>query len=338
MIAATAPDGTRLHLSAHSVSGYQGVFESAGRYQAQVRVGGKQICIGIFPTKMEAAIAVARALGEPSDDPDADLATAADVRDGGHGAATEDADMAEAGDAGSVPKVGAARMETSMQMPAQAEMVQQQQYAASVGTDQQPSMLLQPQVTRRLTWQEHLVGWQIQVEQYTSGARTHRTTPSISAHTARSMFAPCSRSPYMHTHVFPPANVVTMLYDNARIHVTRTCCALPFSSVGCVFPTHSLRTAPAGAMPAIVGGQVRNWDAQRGLFVLVFDNGSVEPAYLPQPTVKIVDARGTVLDWESFFNYCRSVGMCVLRQVPTRPKPSLSTIHVVTPYLILTFS
>ena len=79
-----------------------------------------------------------------------------------------------------VPKVGAARMETSMQMPAQAEMVQQQQYAASVGTDQQPSMLLQPQVTRRLTWQEHLVGWQIQVEQYTSGARTHRTT-----HTAR---------------------------------------------------------------------------------------------------------------------------------------------------------
>ena len=50
-------------------------------------------------------LAVARALGEPSDDPDADLATAADVRDGGHGAATEDADMAEARDAGSVPKV-----------------------------------------------------------------------------------------------------------------------------------------------------------------------------------------------------------------------------------------
>ena len=86
----------------------------------------------------------------------------------------------------------------------------------------------------------------------------------------------------------------------------------PSPSVGCVFPTHSLRPAPAGAMPAIVGGQVRNWDAQRGLFVLAFDNGSVEPAYLPQPSVKIVDARGTVLDWESFFNYCRSVGMCVL--------------------------
>jgi DNA-binding transcriptional regulator YdaS (Cro superfamily) len=105
MIAATAPDGTRLHLSAHSVSGYKGVFESAGRYQAQVRVGGKQKYIGIFPTKMEAAIAVARAMGEPSDDPDADLATAADICDGGHGAATEDADMAEARDAGSVPKV-----------------------------------------------------------------------------------------------------------------------------------------------------------------------------------------------------------------------------------------
>jgi DNA-binding transcriptional regulator YdaS (Cro superfamily) len=61
---------------------------------------------------MEAAIAVARAIGEPSDDPDADLATATDVRDGGHGAATEDADMAEAeadmaeaGDAGSGPQV-----------------------------------------------------------------------------------------------------------------------------------------------------------------------------------------------------------------------------------------
>jgi hypothetical protein len=78
-----------------------------------------------------------------------------------------------------------ARMETSMQMLAQAEMVQQQQYAASVGL--QPSML-QPQAARRLKWQEHLVGWQIQVEQYTlqdmPGARTHTTRTS--AHTARS--------------------------------------------------------------------------------------------------------------------------------------------------------
>ena len=74
-------------------------------------------------------------------------------------------------------------------------------------------------------------------------------------------------------------------------------------------PCPHILCAPVGA---IVGGQVRNWDAQRGLFVLAFDNGSVEPAYLPQPSVKIVDARGTVLDWESFFNYCRSVGMCVL--------------------------
>ncbi|KOO22875.1 hypothetical protein Ctob_002046 [Chrysochromulina tobinii] len=75
---------------------------------------------------------------------------------------------------------------------------------------------------------------------------------------------------------------------------------------------HPPITAPfmtAANARAIVGGQVRNWDAQRGLFVLAFDNGSVEPAYLPQPSVKIVDARGTVLDWESFFNYCRSVGM-----------------------------
>ena len=87
-------------------------------------------------------------------------------------------------------------------------------------------------------------------------------------------------------------------------YVTRTCCALPLLVCGlCLAHTFS---APVGA---IVGGQVRNWDAQRGLFVLAFDNGSVEPAYLPQPSVKIVDARGTVLDWESFFNYCRSVGM-----------------------------
>jgi len=89
----------------------------------------------------------------------------------------------------------------------------------------------QPQMTRRLTWQEHLVGWQIQAEQYTSGA--------------------------------------------------------------------------------IVGGQVRTWDPQRQLFVLAFDNGSVEPAYLPQSSVKIVDARGTLLDWESFFHYCRSVGIAL---------------------------
>ena len=87
--------------------------------------------------------------------------------------------------------------------------------------------------------------------------------------------------------------------------MTRTCCALPLLVCG-LSPPHTYFYAPVGA---IVGGQVRNWDAQRGLFVLAFDNGSVEPAYLPQPSVKIVDARGTVLDWESFFNYCRSVGM-----------------------------
>ena len=54
---------------------------------------------------------------------------------------------------------------------------------------------------------------------------------------------------------------------------------------------------------------MRNWDAQRGVFELAFDNGSVELAYLPQPSVNIVDARGTVLNWETFFLYCRSVGM-----------------------------
>ncbi len=74
----------------------------------------------------------------------------------------------------------AARMKTSMQMAAQAEMVrqqeeamrqqQQQQHAVSTTGGQHPPLLLQPaQVTRRLTWQEHLVGWQIQAEQYTSG-------------------------------------------------------------------------------------------------------------------------------------------------------------------------
>jgi hypothetical protein len=71
--------------------------------------------------------------------------------------------------------------------------------------------------------------------------------------------------------------------------------------------------APAGA---VVGGQVRHWDAQRGVFELAFDNGSVELAYLPQPSVNIVDARGTVLNWETFFLYCRSVGMCAATRSP----------------------
>lgn len=75
VVAAVAPDGTRLHLSAQSITGYKGVFESLDksgnggppRYQAQARIGGRQKYIGIFPTVMEAAIAVARVMGEPSE-------------------------------------------------------------------------------------------------------------------------------------------------------------------------------------------------------------------------------------------------------------------------------
>ena len=91
-------------------------------------------------------------------------------------------------------QVEAARMETSMQMAAQAEMVrqqeeamrqqqqQQQQHAVSTGGGQHPPLLQPTQVTRRLTWQEHLVGWQIQAEQYTSGAHCVHTQLSVPAH------------------------------------------------------------------------------------------------------------------------------------------------------------
>lgn len=74
---------------------------------------------------------------------------------------------------------------------------------------------------------------------------------------------------------------------------------------------------------SVAHGQVRNWDAQRQLFVLAFDNGSVEPAFLPQASVKIVDARGTVLDWESFFNYCSSVGIALQVIATDRPRMDL---------------
>lgn len=61
---------------------------------------------------------------------------------------------------------------------------------------------------------------------------------------------------------------------------------------------------------AIVKGQVRSWDDCQS-FMLAFENGSVEPAFLPQPSVQVIDARGTVLDWDSFFSYCRFMGIAV---------------------------
>ena len=125
--------------------------------------------------------------------------------------------------------------------------------------------------------------WQIQAEQYTSGAYTCSacsSPPLIS-------FSACV-SPSVGLSPSEPWS----RFRGSSLH--SPCVALPSP------------LAPAGA---VVRGQVRNWDAQRGVFELAFDNGSVELAYLPQPSVNIVDARGTVLNWETFFLYCRSVGM-----------------------------
>ena len=93
----------------------------------------------------------------------------------------------------------------------------------------QPAQHAHSTGTGRVTWQEHLVGWSIEAQQYTSGA--------------------------------------------------------------------------------IVRGAVQSWDAEQSLFVLAFENGSIEPAYLPQASVKIVDARGVVLGWDEYFMHCQSVGI-----------------------------
>ncbi|EOD21073.1 hypothetical protein EMIHUDRAFT_101766 [Emiliania huxleyi CCMP1516] len=56
-------EGLRLHLSSSS-TGYKGVYEQSGRFQAKHRVDGRLAHLGTFDTAVEAAVAYARAVGE----------------------------------------------------------------------------------------------------------------------------------------------------------------------------------------------------------------------------------------------------------------------------------
>ncbi|EOD11831.1 hypothetical protein EMIHUDRAFT_214154 [Emiliania huxleyi CCMP1516] len=58
-------EGLRLHLSSSNSTGYKNVFkEPSGRFQANHRVEGRNVGLGIFDTAVEAAVAYARAVGE----------------------------------------------------------------------------------------------------------------------------------------------------------------------------------------------------------------------------------------------------------------------------------
>ena len=60
-------EGLRLHLSSSSATGYMGVSKlpSSGRFQAQHWVGGRLVYLGSSDTAVEAAVAYARAVGQP---------------------------------------------------------------------------------------------------------------------------------------------------------------------------------------------------------------------------------------------------------------------------------
>jgi len=113
--------------------------------------------------------------------------------------------------------------------------------ASLVSSPVVPGMASGVMTQHQQTWQDHLVGWQIEAQQYTSGA--------------------------------------------------------------------------------IVRGQVRSWDAEKQLFVLAFENGSVEPAYLPQSSVRMVDARGHHLDWDAFFRHSITLGLYVGPEMLPSPMP-----------------
>jgi len=58
-------EGSRLHLSSNSSTGYRGVqMASTGRFQARHSVDGKDVSLGYFDTAVEAAVAYARVAGE----------------------------------------------------------------------------------------------------------------------------------------------------------------------------------------------------------------------------------------------------------------------------------
>ena len=60
----TEAEGLRLHLSSRNSNGYWGVHRQGGRFVAQQWLGGKNVCLGVFGTAVEAAVAYARAVGE----------------------------------------------------------------------------------------------------------------------------------------------------------------------------------------------------------------------------------------------------------------------------------
>ena len=63
---AAEAEGLRLHLSSSNPSGYKGVVKlPSGGFKAQHRVDGRKVHVGSFDTAVEAAVAYARAVGEP---------------------------------------------------------------------------------------------------------------------------------------------------------------------------------------------------------------------------------------------------------------------------------
>ena len=58
-------EGLHLHLSSSNSTGYKNVFkEPSGRFEANHRVEGRNVGLGIFDTAVEAAVAYARTAGQ----------------------------------------------------------------------------------------------------------------------------------------------------------------------------------------------------------------------------------------------------------------------------------
>ena len=70
---------------------------------------------------------------------------------------------------------------------------------------------------------------------------------------------------------------------------------------------------------AMVRGVVRSWEASAQSFTLSFENGSVEPAYLPQPSVYLIDPHNRRLDWHQYSDFCVANG------IPGLPMEVLAT-------------
>jgi len=108
---ATEAEGLRLHLSSSNVTGYNNVCKHpTGRFQAQRKVDGGRVSLGLFGTAVKAAVAYARAVGEA---PEAGSAVAAaagqaaplTLGEAAEGAAAAEPVVEEA--AGAAPAAGA---------------------------------------------------------------------------------------------------------------------------------------------------------------------------------------------------------------------------------------